>query len=111
MSMKEIGAPVSGKNSELVVIILIIILSIVGAIWTVSTIYSKLESVEEYQAQEEALMMMEDHPAERKLEDKDIEQLREKLEALQSNSKTILNQQQELEKTLLQLGETSGTDN
>ena len=109
MSMKEIGAPVSGENSKLVVMIIVAILSIVGVILMVNTIYSKLESAEVYQAEKEALMIIERRRTERKLEDK--EQLLEKLETLQNNSKTILNQQEELERALLELGEASGTDN
>lgn len=98
MSLEETEVNVGGvrfKGMHLA-IVFGIISSIGGAIWTASSIYSRLEAVEAYEIPDITEVTEEVHLIKQELQANDISQLQGKLAVLQTNLETIVVQQQKL---------------
>ena len=98
MSLEETNLQVGGVKFKgiFLAILATIVSTIAGTIWTASTLYSRLESVE-------AVMIPDIEPLskrlsmiEQQIEDNDVSELQGKLAALGTNLNTIVDQQQKL---------------
>ena len=98
MSIEETEINVGGVSFKgmHIAVVFAIISSIAGAIWTASSIYSRLEAVEAYEIPDTTEIVEQVELIKQELEDNDISQLQGKLATLQVNLQTIVEQQQKL---------------
>ena len=97
MSIEDTEIKVGGVSFKgmHIAIVFGIISSIAGAIWTASSIYSRLEAVEAYEIPDVTPLTEEVHLIKQELEDNDISKLQGNLATLQANLQTIMQQQQQ----------------
>ena len=88
MSIEDTEIRVGGASFKGIHIAIVfgIVSSIAGAIWTASSIYSRLEAVEAYEIPDTAPLVEEVHLIKQELEDNDISQLQGKLATIQTLS-------------------------
>ena len=98
MSLEETEVNIGGVKFKgmHIAIVLGIISSIAGTIWTASSIYSRLEAVEAYEIPDIQPLTEEVHLIQQELEDNDISKLQGNLATLQANLQTIMQQQPQL---------------
>tara|TARA_E500000318_G_C3537984_1_gene203449 strand:- start:606 stop:1103 length:498 start_codon:yes stop_codon:yes gene_type:complete len=98
MSLEETEVNVGGVKFKgmHIAIVLGIISSIGGTIWTASSIYSRLEAVEAYEIPDIQPLTEEVHLIKQELDDNDISKLQGNLATLQANLTTIMEQQAKL---------------
>tara|TARA_Y100000356_G_C11135878_1_gene222610 strand:- start:96 stop:593 length:498 start_codon:yes stop_codon:yes gene_type:complete len=98
MSLEDTEVNIGGVKFKgvYIAVVLGIVSSIGGAIWTASSIYSRLEAVEAYEIPDTTELHEEIQLIKQELTDNDISQLQGKLATLQTNLTTIITQQGEL---------------
>ena len=100
MSLEDTELSVGGLKLKGVYIafLLTIVSTIGGTIWTASTLYGRLESVEAYKIEKKDINPLIEQVAlvEQQLQDNDISSLQGKLAQLGTNLQTIMTQQAEL---------------
>lgn len=96
--MSEVSIDVGGVKFKgmHIAIVFGIVSSLAGAIWTSSSIYSRLEAVEAYSIPDISEVTEQVQLIKQELEDNDINQLQGNLAALQTSLENILVQQQKL---------------
>ena len=98
MSLEDTEVNIGGVKFKGVYIAILIgiVSTISGGIWTASSIYSRLEAVEAYEIPDTTELHEEVQLIKQELTDNDISQLQGKLATLQTNLTTIITQQGEL---------------
>lgn len=98
MSLQDTELKIGGVQFKgiYVAVVLSVATSLAGVIWTASTLYSRLETVENRHIPNVKPMQEEINLIQQQLRDNDVSQLQAKLATLGTNLATILEQQEKL---------------